>query len=150
MFISFHCEECEKIDCLTRCQWIDFKELDEARIEKFKMINGEYSFVLAECVTCFACDEYCPYNSHPFDLITELQEKYNSLKIPPNIIENTVNRFAPYPKLKLKEMDPTKPVLNKCGLAKINSERIKGRLFDDLQYVSGKSFFCKCNKTKFH
>ena len=142
MFISSHCNECENIDCLTRCQWIEFTNLAEARKEREKMNNRENSRVLSECMTCFACEEYCPYHSHPFDLITELQEEFNSLAIPQKILENTIERFAPYPVLKLKEIDPTKPVLNKCGLAQINSERLKGRLFDSLQYVSGKSFFC--------
>jgi Fe-S oxidoreductase len=142
MFINSYCNECEKIDCLTRCQWIEFENLTEARKEREKMNNGENSRVLSECMTCFACDEYCPYNSHPFDLITELQEEFNSLLIPEKVVENTIERFAPYSELKLKELDPKKPVLNKCGLAQINSERLKGRLFDNLQYVSGKSYFC--------
>jgi Fe-S oxidoreductase len=142
MFDDSNCSKCSTIDCLMRCQWIEFENLAEAKKEREKLNNAENSRVLSECLTCFACDEYCPYNSHPFDLLTELQEKYNSLSIPQKTIENTVNRFAPYLELKLKEIDPTKPVLNKCGLAKINSERLKGRLFDDLQYVSGKSYFC--------
>lgn len=57
------------------------------------MINGKESFVLKECVTCYACDEYCPYNSHPFDMFTELQEKYKSLDIAPTTLETTINRF---------------------------------------------------------
>ena len=142
MFDSSHCRSCKKIDCLTRCQWIEFENLAEARKEREKLNNQENSRVLSECMTCFACDEYCPYNSHPFDLLTELQEKFNSLSIPQKIVENTIQRFAPHLELKLKEIDPTKPVLNKCGLAQINSERLKGRLFDNLQYVSGRSFFC--------
>lgn len=142
MFDKSNCANCENIDCLTRCQWIEFSNIDEARIEKNKMINGENSRVLSECVTCFACDEYCPYDSHPFDLITELQEKFNSLPINPDILENTITRFAPHKDLRLKEIDPNKPVLNKCGFSKINENKMKGQIYDDLQYVSGLSFFC--------
>ena len=68
MFDKSNCEKCENVDCLTRCQWINFESMEEARAEQMKMINGENSRVLSECVTCYACDEYCPYNSHPFDL----------------------------------------------------------------------------------
>ncbi|MFX1356795.1 MAG: heterodisulfide reductase-related iron-sulfur binding cluster [Promethearchaeota archaeon] len=142
MFDKSNCNICENIDCLTRCQWINFSDLEEARKEKDKLINGENSRVLSECVTCFACDEYCPYNSHPFDLITELQEKYNSLAITPQILENTIKRFAPHPELRLKQIDPNKPVLNKCGFGRVNENRMQGKLFDNLQYVSGLSFFC--------
>ncbi|MFX0177256.1 MAG: heterodisulfide reductase-related iron-sulfur binding cluster [Candidatus Hodarchaeota archaeon] len=142
MFDKSNCDSCENIDCLTRCQWIEFTDIEEARREKNKMINGENSRVLSECSTCYACDEYCPYGSHPFDLITELQEKYNSLPINPQILENTIERFAPHPELRLKQIDPNKPVLNKCGFGRANENRMKGKLFDNLQYVSGLSFFC--------
>ena len=142
MFDSSSCMECKNIDCLTRCQWIEFENLEEARSEREKLNKGENSRVLSECVTCFACDEYCIHNSHPFDLITELQEKYDSLKISPQVLQNTVIRFKPHPELRLKDIDTLKPVLNKCGLAKLNEERMKGKLFDDLQFVNGLSFFC--------
>ncbi|MHA1373115.1 MAG: (Fe-S)-binding protein, partial [Promethearchaeota archaeon] len=142
MFDSSHCADCEKVDCLTRCQWIEFKDIEEARAEKSKMINGEESRVLTECVTCFACDEYCPYGSHPFDLITELQEKYNSLNINPSILENTINRFAPHDQVRLKEIDSDKPVLNKCAFGKTDIKHMQGQLYENLQYVSGLDFFC--------
>ena len=142
IFDESNCDKCENVDCLTRCQWMEFNSVDEARVEKTKMINGEESRVLSDCVTCFACEEYCPYESHPFDLITELQEKYNSLNINPGIIESTINRFAPHDQVRLKEIDPNKPVLNKCGLSKVNAKQMEGQLFENLQYVSGLDFFC--------
>lgn len=141
MFDKSHCSECENIDCLTRCQWMDIDK-DTARVEMEKMINGEDSFVLKNCVTCFACDEYCPYDSHPFDLKTELQEKYNSLNIDQRIIDATVKNFAPHEEVALKPIDTSKPVLNKCGLAKLNAKNMQGQLFDNLQYVKGTDFFC--------
>lgn len=142
MFDKDNCGNCENVDCLIRCQWIVFNDVDSARKEIFKMINGEESFVLKECVTCFACDEYCPFNSHPFDLITELQENYNSLNINPSILASTIKRFKPHDELRLKDIDPEKPVLNKCGFAKIHANHMEGELFENLQFVRGLSFFC--------
>ena len=142
IFDDSNCDKCENVDCLTRCQWMEFNSIEEARAEKTKMINGEESRVLSDCVTCFACDEYCPYESHPFDLITELQEKYNSLNINPGILESTITRFAPHDQVRLKEIDPNKPVLNKCGLAKVNAKQMEGQLFENLQFVRGLDFFC--------
>jgi len=142
MFDKANCVNCENIDCLTRCQWIEFSNTKDARIEINKMINGEDSRVLSECVTCFACDEYCPYSSHPFDLITNLQEKYNSLNIDPTILEKTIKLYAPHDQVRLKEIDHNEPILTKCGLAKINYKNIQGQLFDNLQYVSGRDYFC--------
>lgn len=141
MFDKSKCLECENIDCLTRCQWIDLDK-ESARQEIVKMIDGEDSLVLKECVTCFACDEYCPYNSHPFDLITELQEKYNIFNIPARMLEATVSRYKPHDELRLKDIDPEKPVLNKCAFPRTNAKNIEGKLFENLQYVSGLSYFC--------
>ncbi|MFX1395188.1 MAG: (Fe-S)-binding protein, partial [Promethearchaeota archaeon] len=142
MFDKSYCSECENVDCLTRCQWIDFESVDEARAEQMKMINGENSRVLKECVTCFSCDEYCPYNSHPFDLKTELQEKYNSLNINTSMLENMIKQFKPHDEVRLKEIDSEKPVLNKCTFSKINAKEMQGPMFENLQYISGLDFFC--------
>ncbi|MFW9882250.1 MAG: heterodisulfide reductase-related iron-sulfur binding cluster [Candidatus Thorarchaeota archaeon] len=141
MFDKSHCSECENIDCLTRCQWMDIDK-ETARIEMEKMINGEDSFVLKQCVTCFACDEYCPYNSHPFDLKTELQEKFNSFNIDPKLLNNMIKQFEPPKELRIKEIDPSKPVFHKCTFTSLNPEEMKGQMFENLQYVSGRAFFC--------
>ncbi|MHA1843291.1 MAG: heterodisulfide reductase-related iron-sulfur binding cluster [Promethearchaeota archaeon] len=142
MFDQSNCMSCSDINCLMRCQWINFEDVNEARAEMMKMINGEESRVLKECITCFACEEYCPYGSHPFDLITSLQEKYGSLNINPRIVDATINQYKPHAELRLKEIDPNKPVLNKCAFGRTNAENMKGKLFDELQYVGGLSFFC--------
>ncbi|MFX0003978.1 MAG: heterodisulfide reductase-related iron-sulfur binding cluster [Candidatus Hermodarchaeota archaeon] len=141
MFDKSHCPECENIDCLTRCQWIDLNN-ETARIEMDKMINGKESFVLKECVTCYGCDEYCPYNSHPFDLFTELQERYNSFPIDPHFLNNMINQFEPPKELIMKEIDPNKPVFHKCTFTRVTGEQMKGQMFEDLQYISGRAFFC--------
>ena len=141
MFDKTNCASCQNVDCLTRCQWIEIDK-DTAKAEMTKMINGEESFVLKECVTCFACDEYCPNNSHPFDLITELQEKYHSIDINPKVLESTIKRYAPHDEVRLKEIDPEKPVLNKCAFGKTHAKNMEGKLFENLQYVSGLDYFC--------
>jgi Fe-S oxidoreductase len=143
MFDNSNCDNCENIDCLTRCQWIEFDSEDDARNEIKKMIEGEQSRVLTDCVTCFACDEYCPYDSHPFDLITTLQEKHNSLDVNENLLQRTIKMYEPHEEFKPWDgIDPTQPVLNKCAFIKTNAKNMKGQLFEDLQYVGGRDFFC--------
>jgi Fe-S oxidoreductase len=145
MFDDSNCNQCENIDCLTRCQWIDFENVEEAREEMFKMIKGEDSRVLSECVTCFACDEMCreyAYDSHPFDLFVNLQEKYDSHEIPPRLIKTMVAQYKPHEELRIKDINPEEPVLNKCAFVKSHAKHMEGQLFDDLQYVAGRDFFC--------
>jgi Fe-S oxidoreductase len=143
MFDKSKCSECESIDCLMRCQWIDFNGVEEARGEMEKLIEGQESRVLSECVTCFACDEYCPYNSHPFDLITKLQEEYSSLDINRVMSKKLIAMYKPHDEFKPWDgIDPDKPTLNKCAFIKTHADHMKGQLFDDLQYVGGRDFFC--------
>ena len=56
--------------------------LEEARREKQKILAGEDSRILSECVTCYACEEYCPNGNHPFYQIVELQEKLGREPVP--------------------------------------------------------------------
>jgi Fe-S oxidoreductase len=143
MFDKSYCTECKNVDCLTRCQWIDFENTESARLEMDKMIDDKESRVLGECITCFACDEYCPYNSHPFDLIMELQEKYNTLEFDPGFVPRLIKMYEPHKDFKKWDgIDPNIPTLNKCAFIKTHDVNMKGVLFDNLQYVGGRDFFC--------
>ena len=112
MFDKSHCAECETSACMMKCQWIDFESKEAAKKEIMKLINEDKDCrILTECMLCFACDEYCTYNSHPFDLINALQEKYNSQNVLPAIAENSIKMYAAKGVFRPIEIDPTKPNL---------------------------------------
>ncbi|MFX1277101.1 MAG: heterodisulfide reductase-related iron-sulfur binding cluster [Promethearchaeota archaeon] len=143
IFNKSNCVNCENIDCLTRCQYIEFENTEAARVEINKLINEDQdSRVLTECLGCFSCDEYCPYGAHPFDLINELQERYKTLDCNPAVIQNSIKMYEPHDEIRIKDIDPSKPVLNKCLFFKSNSKEMMGPMFDNLQYLSGRDFFC--------
>ncbi|MBN1800639.1 MAG: (Fe-S)-binding protein [Candidatus Lokiarchaeota archaeon] len=143
MFDKSFCASCEGIDCLMNCQWIDFNGIDDARLEMQKLINEDANGrVLQECIACFGCDEYCPNNSHPFDLINELQEKHNPWNMNPAMVSKMIDMYEPKRTLEIREIDPTKPVLNKCAFPKVNGKQMKGKMFDNLQSVGGLHYFC--------
>ena len=52
-FDAATCLSCEANDCLTRCQYMDI-DRETAKAEITKIANGEDSFVLHDCVTCYA------------------------------------------------------------------------------------------------
>jgi Fe-S oxidoreductase len=141
MFDDSNCLICQNIDCLTRCKWIKL-DLKTAKEELNKMIKGEDSNILKECVTCFGCDEYCPYNSHPFSLISQLQEKYNSISIDPTFLESAINKNKPREEFKVKELDLDKPILNKCIFGKSHAKNMESKLFRGLQFVGGIDYYC--------
>ncbi|HBL53696.1 MAG TPA: (Fe-S)-binding protein, partial [Syntrophaceae bacterium] len=53
------CATCPSSDCLLKCQYMTFSGHKEAHSEMMKVVNGKDSRVLSECVTCYACEEYC-------------------------------------------------------------------------------------------
>lgn len=135
------CKTCKTQSCLIKCQYIDINQ-EDAKVEILKIVNGEDSHILSECIVCFACQEYCELNARPFDQITKLQEKYGSLNVAPPVLEGIIKQFAPHDDLRIKEIDPDKPVFHKCGFRNMNKNEMQGQLFDDLQYISGTDFFC--------
>jgi len=143
IFDKTHCEECQGIECMMKCQWIKFESVDAAKAEVAKLINeDEDCRILKECMLCFGCDEYCPYHSHPFDLINELQEKYNSQNIPSAVVENSIDMYKAKGEWKKIDIDPNKPILNKCAFPKMNAKEMTGLMFDGLQSVGGLHYFC--------
>ena len=50
------CARCDTLDCLTRCRYIDL-DADAAGEERQRILDGEDSRVLSECITCYACEE---------------------------------------------------------------------------------------------
>ena len=88
------CARCETIDCLTRCQYMDL-DLEAAREERQRILDGEDSRVLRECATCYACEEYCPNGNHPFYVIVERQEEKGLLPAPAPITKQQIRMMAP-------------------------------------------------------
>jgi len=53
------CVACRTGNCLAKCQYMDI-DRDTAKAEMVKIFNGEDSFVLHDCVTCYACEDVMP------------------------------------------------------------------------------------------
>jgi len=102
---------------------------------------GQSADILDKCVTCFACLENCPQNANPFDLILEMQEKYNSLESMTQLIQ-FYEKIHKKPG-KIKKGLPGKPAISLC----INNERpwsrsLGGSLFDDLTQIEDGEYTC--------
>jgi Fe-S oxidoreductase len=144
MFDKSHCAGCETIDCMMKCQWIKFENVETARKEVLKLIDeDENCRILKDCMLCFACDEYCPYHAHPFDIINELQERYQSQDISTSIIQNSVDMYKTKGEFVPRPINPEKPILNKCAFPKMNAKEMAGPMFENLQSVGGLHYFCQ-------
>ena len=71
-------------DCLVKCLYVNY-DRGKAIQQIEELMEGKPAEILSECVTCCACNEYCPTGANPFDLINHFQEVYGSLPIPDKV-----------------------------------------------------------------
>ncbi|MFX1256209.1 MAG: (Fe-S)-binding protein, partial [Promethearchaeota archaeon] len=135
------CLTCPTFDCLVRCQYMDI-DRDTAKIEIKKMLNGEESFVLHQCVTCYACEEYCKRGNHPFYLITDLQEKKGVFPMPKPLTTQWVNIGTPTRK-DIPHFFSEEPVISLCLFPAFIKPINEEKLFEDLSIIIGRHFFCQ-------
>jgi Fe-S oxidoreductase len=144
-FDERQCLSCATQDCLTKCQYMSI-DRDTAKKEILKIAHGEDSFVLHDCVTCYACEEYCPVNNHPFYLIVEQQEKLNIPPLPQPLIRRGINTGVPF------RGEPEIAIINgralNMGVFSDLLHLIQGKLFTGLPVISTDSrkmfhYFCQ-------
>ena len=133
------CESCETVDCLMKCQYVDFDDIEDAKSEKQKINAGEDNRVLHECLTCYACQEYCPYGNNPFYLLVERQEEKGILPAPKPIIKEQLKMMAP--RGKITNLKVQSPVVNMCAFPMLTG-CVRGSLFEGASVISGNDIFC--------
>ncbi len=140
IFDKDKCARCKTVSCLTKCQYINIDKA-AAKKEWQKIINGENSYVLEACTTCYACNEYCPHGNYPFYMLVGRQEEKGILPAPRPIVKMWINQCEPVGKFTtglLKER-----ALSYCFLWHFNL-LAHGKLFDGIEWsvVFGQEFFC--------
>jgi Fe-S oxidoreductase len=134
------CQTCPTGDCLVKCQYLHLDK-ETAVAEMVKIGQGEDSFVLNDCVTCYACEEYCRRGNHPFYLITERRQEKGILAAPRAITRQWINIGEPQGKYRLGKV---KERALSFGFMPEFLRWVKGRLFEDVMpsYIFGQEFFC--------
>lgn len=133
-FDAQKCAQCPTHACLTKCRYMDI-DRDTAGREILKIARGEDSFVLHDCVTCYACEEYCPMGNHPFYLIVNRQEELNIPPLPRPLIQRGINMGKPFRgEPKIDEINGRALMM---GAFADHMFLIQGRLFEGLPVISG-------------
>lgn len=127
------CLACDTQACLTRCQHVEMDQA-EAKTEMEKLIQGQDCRVLHDCVTCYACEEYCPMGNHPFYLIVTRQEELNILPLPDPLIKRGVQVGIPF--RGEPEIAPMQGTALNMGAFSPLSKMARGRLFEGLALMS--------------
>ena len=133
------CVNCETVDCLMKCQYVSFTGISEAKEEKLKINDGKSSRVLEECLTCYACQEYCPSGNNPFYLLVERQEENGILPSPRPIIEEQLRMMMP--KGRISKEPVSGPVIDMCAFPMLTG-CIRGKLFEGASTIVGTDIFC--------
>jgi len=135
----FHEERCDFCgECLARCHYLPFdKESGGKAFEK--LVKGEKVEWLFDCVTCIACNEYCPRDARPFDLILKKMEEAGNFT-DPALRTQMADRFK-------SEGEP-KPVakaaraMSVCVMEGSMPWALHGKLFEGLPLLKGRHYFC--------
>ena len=132
------CLRCETIDCLTRCQYMSLNK-EKAREERLKILGKEDSPVLKECVTCYACEEYCPHGNHPFYQIVDRQEQMGIWPVPIPLTKQQLVMMSARGKITPEKVES--PVVNLCYFPMLK-DCVRGRLFNGASSIVGSDIFC--------
>lgn len=134
------CRSCASVDCLTKCQYMNLST-GEARNEIMRLLQAVDSRVLKDCITCYACEEYCKRGNHPFYLISEIRERRGILTAPRPITNQWINMTQMQGKPKVGVVGER--VLSLCFLPQL-PPMAGGVLFKDLgsSLVFGAEFMC--------
>lgn len=135
------CATCTTSDCLVKCQYIDV-DREMAHKEVMKIVGGEGSFVLRDCVTCYSCEEYCKRGNHLCYLISERREEKGILHASRPITDQYIRINEPRGKYKTGDIRET--ALSFCYGYDFQ-KHATGKLFDGIasSYVYGAEFFCQ-------
>jgi Fe-S oxidoreductase len=136
MFDRAKCVLCGQ--CRERCLYIDY-EPGTAAAEWEKLVNGEPVSWLRQCITCFACNEYCPQNARPFDLILERMEEKGDY-VDPQLLSLAQQMFTP--KKPFTPPPATRRALSLCTIYSAIPWAFSGPLFEGLPLLKGTHYFC--------
>jgi len=141
------CATCPSPDCLLKCQYMDLDK-EQAHGEMMKVVRGEDSQVLQECVTCYACEEYCKRGNHPYYLICERREEKGILTAARPITNQWLNMTSLQGKFVTGEIKDT--VMSCCFLPEFRKMG-SGKLFEEIKrsFVLGAEFMCPALYTHF-
>lgn len=134
-------EKCDLCgDCLVQCQYVDY-DRDKAMEQIQALMDNKAADILKDCVTCCACNEYCPTGANPFDLISRMQEVNGSLPIPEKM-RQFMDAGATVPSA-LVQGDGSKPALSLCVMERpLPDTAIGGQMFDGMTVAKGGDYFC--------
>jgi len=137
MFQEENCTVCG--DCLTWCPYIEI-DTEESEKEFQKLIDGDPSRIVSECVSCMGCDEMCPEKANPFSLIIKRQEdsgEFNRFEKARSNMERAYSMPS-----EIQEGGEGGPTIDLCTVYPIIPGLFEGILYENATFLKGGDYFC--------
>jgi Fe-S oxidoreductase len=140
MFNPDSCTECGA--CLMHCPSVQYTT-EKAVAEVRALKQGLSAGILPACITCMACNEYCPNEADPFDRICRLQERYGVRLVTEDRAEQIEAMLASVPK-RIVAGDTALPALSLCVMEHaLPPNMADSLLFENLTVVSGSPYYSR-------
>jgi Fe-S oxidoreductase len=140
MFAERQCEECGT--CFLRCHYVDYSK--EKAIQEIRALKeGNDADILKNCITCIACNEYCPNGARPYDLIVNLQEKKGIRFVPEEMVD-FIDENAHAVANEIIPGEHNKPALSLCIMEHALPPNLtESTLFEGLTLVKGSDYYSR-------
>lgn len=125
-------------ECLEKCLYMNLS-LDESKDEMKKLIDGEFTTVLDECITCVACNQFCEKGANPFDLINRRQEETGAFTTDESVAFMNLGKQAP---TEIVEGKSGRPVMSLCVVGDLIPNLFEGKLFEEMTFLKGADYYC--------
>jgi Fe-S oxidoreductase len=126
--------------CLSRCQYVDYNKEKSVRDIQL-LIEGKPAEILSKCITCCACNEYCPEGADPFALILNMMEKYKTFPVSQEVLDN-MGRSGTLPSQVIPG-DPDRPALSLCVMERLlPTGAVDNQMFKGMTVIKGGDYFC--------
>lgn len=140
MFAMELCDECGT--CFLRCHYVDYSK--EKAVQEIRALKeGTDAAILKDCITCIACNEYCPNDARPYDLILSLQEQKGIRFVPEELVDfidenahNVPNAIVPG--------EDDKPALSLCIMEHAFPQGLpESTMFKGLTLFKGNDYYSR-------
>ncbi len=132
-------------ECLTHCPYISYDE-QQAKEAIRTLIAGKTAPIMSECITCAACNDFCPLGANPWDLIAQRQEETGILGIPEDAKPASDWLIKPEIVIRGKEGGP---LISMGGIYEVvpQTEFMTGTMFEDATLIGSGKIACGFTET---
>jgi len=138
MFRAALCDECG--DCFAQCPYGGYTRKQAISLIR-SLKSGRPADVISQCITCMACNEFCPQGANPYDLVCEIQEKY-AVRLIPEHMADAIDATAGTTPNEIIPGEVGRPALSLCIMGSAGpADLTASKMFRGLTVVKGSDYY---------